>query len=302
MNRFLIGAITVIFVAALVIGSWFGLRWVATVRADNMLTSANRHIEAANQVMDQVKVEQLSQESFTSLDNISRTGEAIQAMKPLLGQAALEVTEAEDDAGSAAGLPFLTGWYSEYLQKKQESAAVRRQQLDVLAATADRLEQLYAAGPDVYSSIQEMDRLFGQFQAAMGKVQSSPSEAGAILGQVTQSFRDVQIRLDQAYAQTAFEMLPALSKAAAENAELSALAGQLADAAGAGDQAAAQQVAALLEEKLLTTSTSSNAIDSWWQQQITPLQQEYADLQARQEVLDAEAVELYSRIRSVSAN
>ena len=160
--------------------------------------------------------------------------------------------------------------------------------------TAERLQQLYAAWPVIFSSTQEMDQLFGQFQSAMAKVQSSPDEASTTLNAVAQSFSAIRLQLDQAYAQTSLEILPELSKTAAENADLSALAAQLADAAGSGNQARAQQIAAQLQKKQLNISFSDNAIDPWWRQQIRPLEQEYADLQAQEEAGDAEAVELYS--------
>ena len=114
------------------------------------------------------------------------------------------------------------------------------------------------------------------------------------MDRVAQSFRAVRLQLGQADAQTSLEILRERSKTAEENADLSALAAQLADAAGSGDQARAQQIAAQLQKKQLNISFSDNAIDPWWRQQIRPLEQEYADLQAQEEAGDAEAVELYS--------
>ncbi|MBK5225769.1 MAG: hypothetical protein JJD96_04240 [Thermoleophilia bacterium] len=297
MNRYLLAFILLVSAILLAVGGWHGLKWLQVKRADYLLNSANSHMEKANGLMGDIKLEQLSSESFTSLDNINLASTALQEMKPFLEQAATEVRQAELDAGSAATMPLLPEWQNEYLQKKQETAAIREQQIASLVEIVSRLQQLYAVGSVVFSSVQEMDRLFGQFQAAMGRVQSSPVEASESLGQIARSFSQVQKQLEESYRQTGFEILPELSKTAADNAELSALAAQLADAAGAGDQGRAQRAAIQLEEKLLSASIAGNAIDSWWQSQIKPLEQEYSDLQMREEALDVEAATLYSSRR-----
>lgn len=297
MNRYLLAFILLVSAILLAVGGWHGLKWLQVKRADYLLNSANSHMEKANGLMGDIKLEQLSSESFTSLDNINLASTALQEMKPFLEQAATEVRQAELDAGSAATMPLLPEWQSEYLQKKQETAAIRDQQIASLVEIVSRLQQLYAVGSVVFSSVQEMDRLFGQFQAAMGRVQSSPVEASESLDQIARSFSQVQKQLEESYRQTGFEILPELSKTAADNAELSALAAQLADAAGAGDQGRAQRAAIQLEEKLLSASIAGNAIDSWWQSQIKPLEQEYSDLQMREEALDVEAATLYSSRR-----
>lgn len=279
----------------LVAGVWFGIGWLQEKRADGLLALANSHIETANGIMAEIEVGQLGSDSFTSLEGISRAASATESMIPLLEQAATEVNSAREGAGTAAGFPLLDDWHRDYLLKKQEAAETRMQQLEVLAETAYRLQQLYAAGPVIFNSVQEMDRLFGQFQDALGKVQSNPGEASASLAQIALSFSQIQALLDQAYAETGFEILPELSRTAADNSGLASLAAQLADAAGAGDQARAQQAAINLEEKLLATSISDDTVDLWWRQQIESLELEYADLQSRQESLDAEAAALYER-------
>ncbi len=297
LNRYLLAFILLVSAIILAAGGWHGLEWLQVKRADNLLNSANSHIEKANGLMGNIKLEQLSPESFSSLDNIKLASTALQEMTPLLEQAATEVRQAELDAGSAAAMPLLPEWQSVYLQKKQKTAAIRGQQMVNLVEIVRRLQQLYAVGSVVFSSVQEMDRLFGQFQAAMGRVQSSPAEASESLGQISRSFSEVQKQLEESYRQTGFEILPELSRTAAGNAELSALAAQLADAAGAGDQGRAQQAAIQLEKKLLSTSIAGNAIDSWWKSQIKPLEQEYGDLRMREEALDVEAATMYSSRR-----
>lgn len=295
MNRYIYIPAIVALAALIVPGSWFGLGWVQEQRADGMLSGANAHIEKANGIMDEVEVGQLGSGSFSSLDSIKRATDAADSMLPLLEQAATEVSKAREDAGTAAGLSLLDEQYNVYLLKKQETADARMRQLEVLAEITDRLKQLYAVGPVVFNSIQEIDRLFGQLQNALGKVQSSPAEASASLGQIAQSFSQLQSQLDQAYAETGFEILPRLSRTASDNAGLASLAAQLADAAGAGDQARAQQAAISLEQKLLATSISGNLVSQWWQQQIEPLENEYTELQSRQDALDVEAEELYGQ-------
>ena len=262
-----------------------------------LLRDANSHIVKADDIMTKIEINQLSRDRFTSLDNINRAAAALQDMKPLLGEAATEVKDAGDEMASAAGLPMLDDSYRAYLGKKQETAAVRRRQLDSLASRVDRLDQLYGAGPVVFNSIQEMDRLLGQLEASMGMVQSSPGEAGASLSQTSASFSQVQKQLDQAYSQSRFELLAELSKTTSDDADLAALGAQLAGAAEVGDQGRAQQIAVQIESKLMAISAGVDPLDSWWQEQINPLQQEYADLQSQQESLDAEAAALYDAIR-----
>ncbi|MHB1361484.1 MAG: hypothetical protein ACYCW5_02650 [Thermoleophilia bacterium] len=296
MRRILLIILTLLLIAAVPAGGWFGLGWFEARRAGMLLEDANSHIQDADAVMAQMKLDKLGRDSFTSLENISQAASALQDMKPLLGEAASSVKDAEDDIAAAAGLPLLGDSYRAYLQKKQETASVRRQQLDLLASTVDRLDQLYAVGPVVFNSSQEMDRLLGQLEDSMGKVQSSPQEASASLQQTAAAFAQVKQQLDQSYSQAGFPLLNELSKTAADNSGLATLGARLADAAAAGDQAGAQQIAVQIESKLMAISTSGDPLDPWWQDQIAPLQQQYADLQSQMETLDAEAGSLYDSI------
>ncbi|MCL5883494.1 MAG: hypothetical protein M1539_05900 [Actinobacteria bacterium] len=285
--------LTLLLMAIVIAGGWFGLGWVEARRADMLLREANGHIETADNIMAQMKLDRLGRENFTSLENINEAAAALQDMKLLLGQAAGPVNDAEDEMSAAAGLPLIDDNYRAYLEKKRDTAAVRRQQLDTLAATVDRLDQLYGVGPAIFNSVQEMDRLLGQLEDSMGKVQSSPQEAAASLRQTAASFLQVQKQLDQSYSQEGFPLLTGLSKTAADDADLATLGARLADAAGAGDQAAAQQAAVQIESRLMTISTSGDPIDPWWQEQIEPLQRQYSDLQSQLATLDAEAASLY---------
>lgn len=288
--------LTLLLIAIVLTGGWFGLGWVETRRADTLLKEANGNIEAADNVMMQMKLDKLGRENFTSLENINQVASALQEMKLLLGQAASSVNDAEDEMSAAAGLPLIDDNYRAYLEKKRDTAALRRQQLDSLAATVDRLDQLYGVGPAIFNSVQEMDRLLGQLEDSMGRVQSSPQGAAASLRQTADAFSQVQKQLDQSYSQAGFPLLTGLSKTAANDADLASLGARLADAAGAGDQAAAQQIAVQIESKLMTISTSGDPIDPWWQEQIEPLQRQYSDLQSQLAALDAEAASLYEAL------
>ncbi|MDO8737318.1 MAG: hypothetical protein Q7K29_09605 [Thermoleophilia bacterium] len=296
MKRILFIITIVLLTALLAAGAWFGLGLAQEKRADRLLSSANSHIEEANVIMAEAGIGQLGSESFTSLDSINRATVAAESMMPLLEEAVNEVNSAQEDADKAAGFPLLDDRYNRYLLKKREIAETRIRQLEVQAETADRLLKFYAAGPVIFNSVQEMDRLFGQLQNALGKVQSSPAEASESLVQIAGAFSTIQNQLDQAYTENGFEILPVLSRTAADNAGLASLAAQLADAAGAGDQARAQQAAIGLEEKLLTTSISGDTVDQWWKQQIEPLEHEFAELQSEQEALDEEAAALYDQL------
>jgi len=296
MNRILTVSILLVLGALLAAGAWFGIAMAQENRADRHLASANSHIGNANEIAAETKFEQLGIESFASLNGINSASSAADAMMPLLDRASAEVSDASDDAGTAAGFILLDAEFSRYLLKKKEIADTRIRQLEVQAEIIDRLQKFYSAGPVLFNTVQEMDRLFGQMQNALGKVQSNPAEASASLNQIAGRFTDIQKQLDQAYADTGFEILPELSRTATDNAGLASLAAQLADAAGAGDQAQAQQAAINLESKLLATSISGDIVDVWWQQQIAPLEHEYTELQTAQETMDAEAAILFEQL------
>ena len=297
MRRVLISIAVLLAAAAFIAGGWYGLRWFETRRADALLEDANAHIHSADDLMARMQTDRLGRDSFTSIDNINRAAAALQEMKPLLGEAASDVQDAQDDVSAAAGLRLIDDSYRAYLGKKEEAADLRRQQLDTLASLVDRLDQLYAVGPTVFNSVQEMDRLLGQMQTSMSQVQSSPQSAGPSLQQISASFTQLQNQLDQSYAQSNLQLISELSKSAADNAGLASLGAQLADAAGAGDQAKAQQIASQMEEKLMAISAGGDPLEPWWRSQVDPLQNQFSDLQTQQVSLDAEAASLYDAIK-----
>jgi hypothetical protein len=272
---------------------WFAFPWIQTQRADAVLTSANQHIDDANELVTQVRIEALTSASFSSLENINLALEAVTASRSLFEKAQQESAQAATETSSAAGYARLPSWYSEYLLKKHQIAELRSRQAQTLIETVDRLQPLYENGQLIFETDQEMDRLLGQFQQANAKVQSDPGEAIMELEQVATALRSVQQRLQTGYESSGFELLDRLALNAGNQADLAELSGQLADAASAGDQARAQTIAQQLETKLLEISTSQNTLDSWKEERLTPLKNEYEALQAEEERLDAEARELF---------
>lgn len=295
-SRYLLKALIIFFAAAVVLtlGLWLGVPMIQTERANSKLASANNHIEEANLLMSRIEADKLGADAFTSLDNINTAREAVAGAGPLLKQAEDESRAAANDARSAAGLSSISRGSRDYLLKKGEIATLREQQILVLEDSVNQLDKLYEAGSVVFTSLEEMDRLLGQFQAAMSKVQSNPAEASASLNQASQSMLSVKQKLDDGYQATGFDLLSTLSKSVADYAELSSLAARLADAAGSGDQARAQAAAIELERKLMTTSAARNELDQWWQSEIKPLETLYRDLQSQMEALDEEAAGLYA--------
>ncbi|MFA5802652.1 MAG: hypothetical protein WC911_09300 [Thermoleophilia bacterium] len=295
-KRYLLKTIAIFFIAggALALGLSLGIPFVQNERANTKLAGANNHIEEANLLMSRIEADKLGADTFTSQENISTAREAVAGAEPLLKQATDSVREASRDARSAAGLSSISPDNRDYLLKKAEIADLREQQLLVLEDTVVQLGNLYKGGSVVFTSLEEMDMLLGQFQVAMSMVQSNPAEASATLKQTSQSMLKVKQELDDGYSATGLNLLTAMSQSVGEYADLSSMAAQLADAAGAGDQTRAQAVAIDLEKKLMTTSGARNELENWWQSEIEPRESLYRDLQAQMETLDEEAAGLYA--------
>jgi len=295
-SRYLLKAVFILLVAgvALTLGFWLGIPFVQAERANTKLASANNHIEEANLLMSRIEADKLGADTFTSLENINMARETVAGAEPLLKQAAGSVREASRDARSAANLSSISPDNRDYLLKKAEIADLREQQLLVLEDTVAQLDDLYEGGTVVFTSLEEMDRLLGQFQVAMSMVQSNPTDASAALKQTSQSMLQVKQKLDDGYAATGFNLLATMSQSVGDYADLSSLAAQLADAAGAGNQTRAQAAAIELERKLMSTGGARNELKNWWQSEINPRETLYRDLQARMETLDEEAAGLYA--------
>lgn len=295
-KRYLLKAAFTFLVAgfAVTLGIWLGIPFVQAERANAKLASANNHVEEANMLMSRIEADKVGADTFLSLENINMAREAIAGAEPLLRQATDSVRAAAGDARSAAGLSSISPDYRDYLLKKAEIADLREQQLLVLGDTVSQLGNLYEAGTVIFTSLEEMDRLLGQFQVAMSLVQSNPTEASATLKQTSQTMLQVKQKLDDGYAATGFNLLTAMSQSVSDYADLSSLAAQLADASGAGDQTRAQTAAIELERKLMNTGGARTELENWWQSEINPRETLYRDLQTRMETLDQEAAGLYT--------
>lgn len=280
---------------ALVVAVWYAMPWIQLTRADLMLEDANGRIERANQLLLETRLAELGLGSFTSLENISRNGEAVNAALPRLNEARNETQEAAVGMRRARSLILLPAWYPEYLGKKEEIANLRLEQIDRLEEAAINLNDLYGSGEAVFTANREMDRLMGQIQAALGALPGNPAAAGSQLEQIAQQMRLVQGQLDEAYNKQNFQLLSELSRAAGSHAELAEASVQLAQATAAGDQTRAQQAAVAVENKHQEAAIVRDHLDQWWLQWISPLEEEINSLRSRQQELDAEAEEIYGK-------
>lgn len=275
--------------------SWLALPMVQLKRADFKLHAGNSHISKANSLMASAITGEAGPQSFTSRESINRTAEALTQAQPLLADASREIDGAASQARSAADLSRLPPWYRDYLMKKADTAALRKQQLEAITAALIKLKKLFDAGETVFTAMEETDRQLGQLQAAMEKIQTSPDEASALFAQLETSLKETKAQLDEEYSRSGLDLFNYLSDSLKAGAGLAALGGQLAEAARAGDQAQAQQVAAEMESRMLQFGTSAEVLDDWWEKEIIPLYDEYEGLQERMEALDAEAAALYGR-------
>lgn len=285
--------ITVAVMALAIPAAWYGSAWMQLKRADSMMANANDAIARANERMSRIRVGDLGANSFTSLDNIKRASAAVNAARPLLADTRGDIERVRDEAHRARGLARLPDWYYSYLEIKEQIAQLRLEQLDRLEQTTAAMGALYASGPVIFNSIEEMDRLLGQFQAALGKLQSDPGQARASMDQIAAEMRQLQTGLDAANAENDFQLLADLSGSVAANIRLVEQSAALAAATAAGNQAQAQQSAIALEKLLLNTSITSNYLNNWWRQEIDPLERDFNALQSRQEELDQQAAAAY---------
>lgn len=301
-HRRWLGLGAALLIAAIAAGAgWYGSLSVQLARADSLLTEANSHIEQANKLLAELGLDNLDAGDFSSLESIDKSGAVATVAAPRLDGARQEIDDAADAIRRAQGLSFLPAWYHDYLSKKEETAGLRSQQTQILAQKTGELTQLYTSGAVIFTALQERDRLIGQFQTAYGMIKDDPAPARDSLVTVAQGLRATESQLDSAYQEQGFNLLRDLAASTADFAGLAELALELADAATAGDQARIQDSSALLETKLQLSGFETGYVDTWWQDQITPLEQSYQDLQARQEQLDAEAAAFYNRERRPSA-
>ncbi len=264
-------------------------------RADSLLAAANRHVENAGELQGAAGSEILDVSGFTSLESIDRSREAVSATAADLDAAAAEIDAAEAAVAKAASLSLLPEDQRRYLEKKRQSAQLRREQLDILGEAVGKLEELYDSAPLIFSSMEEMDRLLGRFETAMGDSRSHPGDAIAELDEISVAMRDIEKRLRDGYEEKGFDLLKRMADNVAEVAAMVEGSRQLAGAVAAGDQAAVENAASALEQQLLSTSVGVDYLDLWFRLELRPLKNDYDQLQEQQERLDAEAAGLYAR-------
>jgi len=296
-KRVLALAVLLAAAAAVAAGAWFGWQRVQIARADSLLTDANGHIERANQLLAEPGIDNLGAGDFSSLENINTSARVATDAMGRLSEIRQETDAATDAANRAAGLAFLPAWYQDYLAKKLEVAGLRSRQVDNLEQKTETVAQLYDSGALIFTSLQERDRLVGEFESAYGMIKDDPGPARNALGAVARELRATETRLRSAYQEKGFSLLSDLADSTAGYAELAELAQALADAAASGDQARIQDSSAKLETKLEEAGLNTGFVDSWWQDHIAPLERSYEDLEAHQQDLDSEAAVIYSRER-----
>ncbi len=270
-----------------------GLPRLQQLRANASLADANTHIEQADSLMSGIDVTEEANVSFSSPDAIKQAHDALAAAGPTLDQAAAEVSQARDEADSASGLSLLPGWYRDYLGKKRDTAAARLDQIDRLKQAAAALEQLYGSGAVIFQAQQDIDRLTGQMETAVGQIQANPGLAQSTLAQVAQSMRAVQKQLDAARTGDDFALLEQLSRFAGSSAATADAAAGFADAVASGDQARAGSAAQTLESRLAAVGAGADRLMRWQAVYVMPRIQEADELQARQNELDQEAAALF---------
>lgn len=262
-------------------------------RANSYLTEANSHIQSANQNLESISAGLLEIEGFTSLDGIEKASSALADAQPLLESSSIEIDSAGRQVNNAADLFRLPGDFRLYLEKKSRITELRSEQQEILSRAASKLDDLYEVAPLVFQSMEDMDRLFGQFQQALGDVRDTPQQAAVQLGQLADSFGKIQRELDAGYQQSSFEMLKDFSANAGQYAALATAAADLASAIATGEQEQTQEAANNLENHLLSTTVGIDYLDMWLRQEIDPLRDRYHTLQDEQERLDSEAQEVY---------
>lgn len=287
-----------ILLAALVAAAvWLALPRIQVMRADALLNEANASITEANELLSGVDLKAVSYGNFVSLENIRQTSEVLSTSVPVIDEAIARIDDAIAKSDEAASLSSMPQWYRDYLGKKRQVATLRREQLETMKEAVGKLQSLYGDGDVIFTTIEEMDRLWGQVEYNLGILQSSPSEAGAGLKQAAASMRQLQGQLDGRFQQTGFELLDELADSVDSNAKLAELAGQLADAVAGGSQSQAQEAAVAVEAQLMETTDTSSFIELWLSARVKPLIDDFLELQEEQEELDDEAAELFEQNR-----
>lgn len=272
---------------------WLAYPFLQQKRADAKNYSANSHIEAANRQMSSLEIEGLGPDFLISPENIKKSQDLLAGARPALKEASREIGTARDDMEAASGLSNLPGWYGGYLEKKVESASLRKEQVLELVALTEELAKFYGSAPPVLKAVEDMDRLQGQLISAVEMSQSRPDEAIALLEQVKSSFEQMRQEMNSQWQQTGFEIFSMMAEAATSNNAAAGMVSRFAAAARAGDQAEAQMIAGELDVAFAAAPGGQDAVGMWWDEYIKPRTEKFQELQARLEELDSEARELY---------
>lgn len=283
------------FAAAAIIGVslWLARPMLQLKRADAKIFSANSHIETANQRLASIEFEDFEPVFLISPENITKSQDLLAEAQPALEEASREAGMARDNMEKASGLSQLPAWCGGYLEKREESAILREEQVLEIVALSEELKKFYGSATPLLKAVEDMDRLQGQLISAIEISQSRPDEAAAMLEQLKGSFEQMRQEMDSQWQQSGFKLFSAMAEAATASNTATGLVSRFAAAAKAGDQAGAQKVAGELDETLAATPDGQEVIDSWWDDDLKPHIDKFDDLQRRLEELDDEARELY---------
>jgi hypothetical protein len=281
--------------AGAVFGAWRGAVFVQTKRADSLLDSGDAHVARANEHMSRTRLGDIgSVGAFSSVDNINRAAAAADTALASLDEARAELESAAADAHRAARLQLIPTWYRDYLETKQQIAELRVAQVDEMRLAFTAIREIYGSGAVIFTSIEDTDRLLGQYEAALGRIPASPAEAREQLQQIASGMRAIKQRLDDEYGEKAFQLLADLSASVdiyAGNIDLSI---ELAQAVEDGDQSRIQSVTIDLENRLTESQTGTDFLSDWWEENVAPYEESYRELQDRADELDSAAFDIYA--------
>jgi hypothetical protein len=281
--------------AGAVFGAWRGAVLIQTKRAETLLDSGDAHITRANEHLSRTRLGDVGAVgAFSSVDNINRAASAADTALASLDEARPELESAAADAHRAARLQLIPTWYRDYLETKQQIAELRIAQVDEMRQAFTAIREIYGSGAVIFTSIEETDRLLGQYEAALGRIPASPAEAREQLQQIAAGMLAVKQRLDEAYTEKGFQLLADLSASVDVNAGIVDRSIELAQAVEDGDQSRIQSVTIDLENRLTESQTGTNYLGDWWEVNVAPYEESYRELQSRADELDSAASDIHA--------
>lgn len=275
--------------AAVILAGWLFFPQLQTVRANSHLAAANSSVRQANRLVASIDADALKTARFSSVNEIHQEQNLLDQYSRQLHRAGSEIRQADAEASSAAGLARLPGGYRNYLQEKASVAQLRLKQIGNLQKAVAKLKQLYGSGDVIFQSLNDMDRLLGQLQAAIAELQANPDAARTSLENVSKSMRAIQQQLDQRRAQTGLDLLTDLSQKVSGDADVADLASRVAAAVASGSQSQAEASAQALVTRLLGLKATTDDVDRWMILNIDPLLNGYEQMQTEAKQLDSQA-------------